>query len=117
MGERHGVIDPLLLGVTRIGGRLSRNNSGIAYHKDGSVVRYGLFAPGGADTIGWMPLTVRQEHLGQTLAIFTAIEAKTGQQRPDAQQRAFLQLVNGAGGIGLWGTSASAIIEDLKRRM
>ena len=109
MAERRDVIDPILLGATKLGGRLSRNNSGLAHHLDGSKVRYGLFVPGGSDCIGWMPRTMTAADAGRTFAIFTAIEAKTERVVLTPEQRLFLDLVNKAGGIGLWGRDAAVV--------
>ena len=51
MSERDR-IDELLVRASKLGLRLSRNNSGVAFHKDGKVTRYGVF-PGGSDLLGW----------------------------------------------------------------
>jgi hypothetical protein len=109
MAERDAVIDPLLLGASEAGHRLFRNNSGIAFHKDGSAVRYGV-GLGGSDTIGWTRLVVTPEMVGKTVAVFTAIEAKTGKQKPSKDQETFLKVVHEAGGIALWGNDAREIL-------
>lgn len=114
MAERDALIDPILLGASAMRGRLFRNNSGVAFHKDGSVVRYGVGQPGGSDVIGWMPWTVRPRDVGLTIAVFTAIEAKTGAQKPTEAQDRFLEIVRKAGGLGLWGNDPAKILDELK---
>jgi hypothetical protein len=116
MPERDEVTDPVLLGASGLGCRLARNNSGVAFHQDGSVVRYGVF-PGGSDLIGWSPLLITPEHVGITVAIFTAIEAKTRTVSLTKPQRDFLDIVNRAGGIGLWGRDPKRILAELQARL
>lgn len=55
--------------------------------------------PGGSDLIGWRIVPVTEDMVGQRLALFTAIECKTGRQRPTEKQRRFLDAVDGAGGV------------------
>ena len=114
MAERVDVLDPVLLGATALGGRLFRNNSGIAFHKSGDVVRYGLASPGGSDLIGWMPFTVTAEDVGRRLAIFAAIEGKWGATRLTEAQKAFLATVEAAGGIALTGKEPDELLAQLK---
>lgn len=79
--------------------RLFRNNSGVAYHPDGSRVVYGVASPGGADLIGWTTITVTPEMVGRRVAVFTAVEVKAPAGRLSPAQRAFLAAVEAAGGI------------------
>lgn len=79
--------------------RLFRNNSGVAFHADGSRVVYGVASPGGADLIGWTTVTVTPAHVGRPLAVFTAAEVKTPAGRLSPAQRTFLAAVEAAGGI------------------
>ena len=62
-------------------------------------MRYDIANPGGSDLIGYVPVTITPEHVGRTLAVFVAIEAKSeiGPLRPE--QRKFLHVVNAHGGI------------------
>jgi hypothetical protein len=117
MPERDAVIDPVLLGASALGFRLFRNNSGVAFHQDGSVVRYGVANPGGSDCLGWSLFHVKPADVGRTLAVFTAVECKTGHQRPTPEQRRFIQVVNDAGGIALWGTDPAVILGQLALRL
>lgn len=53
---------------------------------------------GSSDLIGYRRLVVGPEHMGQSLAVFAAVEVKTAKGRPSAEQSTFLQHVNAAGG-------------------
>ena len=78
--------------------RLFRNNQGIATHAGGQRVKYGLANPGGSDLIGLHAVTITPDMVGQTLAVFTALEIKTptGAIRPE--QRTFIEFVRSFGG-------------------
>jgi hypothetical protein len=113
MSERD-LIDQLLLATSKEGWRFSRNNAGIAYHKDGSVVTYGVFSPGGSDLLGWMPHRVTSADVGRVIAIFAAIEVKTGKGRLTEDQQRFMTIVERAGGIAAWGRDVETIMAKLK---
>lgn len=85
------------LAVSRGPTRLWRNNTGALRDEQGRLVRFGL-CEGSADLIGYSTVTIGPEHLGQRLAVFTAIEVKTPTGRPTAQQAAFLEHIQQAGG-------------------
>lgn len=103
----------VLTHMTQLGARLHRNNVGEAWagkgvtQKDGSVkikapsrVKYGLCV-GSSDHIGWTPVIVGPEHVGQTVAVFTAVEEKTlAYPRLTADQANWLTQVTAAGGLG-----------------
>lgn len=78
--------------------RLWRNNTGKIIGQDGRMVTFGL-CPGSADLIGYRSITITPEMVGQTVAVFAAIEVKAPQGRPTAEQTAFLQHVREAGGV------------------
>ena len=81
--------------------RLFRNQVGsLPDPRTGRLVTFGL-ARGSADLIGWRTITVTQAMVGTRLAIFTSIEVKvpTGRVRPE--QQAWLEAVQGAGGIAV----------------
>lgn len=86
-----------------------RNNQGVARYPDGSAVKYGIANPGGSDLIGWTSRTVTANMVGQKIAIFTAIEVKTGTGRLSAPQEQFLKCVESAGGIAVVARSESDI--------
>jgi hypothetical protein len=77
---------------------LFRNQSGF-YIQDGRPIRYGIANPGGADLIGWTPIEITPDMIGQRVAIFTALEVKTEKGRPTKEQLAFIEAVKRAGGI------------------
>jgi hypothetical protein len=80
--------------------RVFRNNSGkLPDPRTGRYVQFGVASPGGSDLIGWRTITVEPEHVGQQLAVFTAIEIKTATGRITPAQHNFLEAVRKAGGI------------------
>jgi VRR-NUC domain len=109
------LIDMVLLRTSQANMRFARNNSGIAFHKDGSAVAYGLFSPGGSDLIGWVPHKVTALDVGREIAIFAAVELKTGRQELTEEQRRFLRIVSRAGGIAAWGRDVETVMEKLQR--
>ena len=77
--------------------RLWRNNVGALRDERGRLVTYGL-CKGSSDLIGLSQVVIGPEHLGQTLAVFTALEVKTTKGRMREEQEKFLQLVQQLGG-------------------
>jgi hypothetical protein len=77
--------------------RLWRNNVGALRDERGRLVTYGL-CKGSSDLIGLRQVLIGPEHLGQTLAVFTAIEVKAPGGRLREEQRSFLALVEAFGG-------------------
>ena len=114
MSERD-LIDQFLLAASQEGWRFARNNSGIAFHKDGSAVRYGLFTPGGSDCIGWIPHRVTSADVGRVIAIFAAVEMKTKREPLSLEQERFLTIVSRAGGMAAWGRDLDTILGKLRR--
>ena len=100
---------PLMLEATRLGGRLFRNNVGLARYRGRAgvqQVRYGL-APGSSDLIGWTPD-----------GRFWAVEAKRPgwRQTPSwlqSDQNKFLLAVCLAGGVGVVVTSIEELAASL----
>lgn len=100
----------ILKAVSGLGARLFRNNVGtgwvgeVQHNGDFVIIRNARplqagLCEGSADLIGWTPVTITAEHVGQTVAVFTALEIKTGRQRARPEQQRFLDAVQGAGGI------------------
>ena len=102
------------LAAARRGHQMWRNNVGVATDATGRVVRYGLANVSkqmnakikSSDYIGITPVKITQDMVGQTIGVFTAIEAKRSDWtfRPNdmhtqAQSR-FIQLVTDCGGLG-----------------
>jgi hypothetical protein len=78
--------------------RLWRNNTGRLRDERGQLVTFGL-CPGSADLIGYRSVTVTADMVGQTLAVFAAVEVKAPTGRPTPEQTAFLEHVTAAGGL------------------
>lgn len=94
--ETH-LVRRLMLRATELGARLFRNNVGQYIDRNGNVIRYGL-CNGSSDLIGWTPVTITPDMVGRTVAVFTAVEAKTLTGRPTMAQIGFLDAVRAAGG-------------------
>ena len=62
-------------------------------------MQFGVASPGGSDLIGYRQVVIGPEHVGRTMAVFTAVEVKSATGRATAEQRAFIQHVKQAGGI------------------
>ena len=90
---------------SKLGGRLSRNNSGVLQDKRGTFVHFGVFSPGGSDLIGFLPTLITPDMVGRKIAVFTALEIKVGKTKTTEQQYNFIKTVNHNGGI-------AAIIHD-----
>lgn len=86
------------------GGRLFRNNVGLAVDAFGQHIRYGL-AVGSSDLIGWMTRG--------GVAVFTAVEVKAGRRKPTEEQTRFLDAVRAAGGIAILAYSVTDFIEGV----
>lgn len=113
------------LALARMGAQVWRNNSGAYQDESGRWVRYGLANDSAqlnaqiksSDLIGGTPLVIQPHHVGQTIAVLTAIECKKpgwhltpGDKRGQAQKR-FIDLVVGIGGFGGFATGP----DDLAR--
>jgi hypothetical protein len=65
-------------------------------------LRFGVCNPGGSDLIGWRPIEITREMVGQTLAQFVAVECKTdGYSTASKEQKQFLGEVAKAGGVAV----------------
>ena len=53
---------------------------------------------GSSDVIGWRTLTITPDMVGQQVAVFTALEVKTGRAKPTKDQQRFLDAVTHMGG-------------------
>ena len=78
--------------------RLWRNNTGTLPDRQGRPVRFGL-CKGSSDLIGLRTITIGPEHVGQTMAVFAAVEVKSATGRPTPDQRAFIDTVQSMGGL------------------
>lgn len=94
------------------GVRVTRNNVGALIPQGGTQpVRFGLFNESAgvnalvksSDLVGWRPVLITRAHVGTRLAQFWARECKRpswvpGQDPREEAQRAFVRMVNAAGG-------------------
>jgi len=78
--------------------RLLRNNCGQFRTEDGRYIRYGVGNPGGSDLIGWVTVTITPDMVGQTVAVFVAVEVKSPGKKAKPEQQRFLDAVNRLGG-------------------
>lgn len=92
------LVRALLLHGSSLGGRWFRNNTGMLMDARGNRVRYGLCV-GSSDVVGWTPVVIGPEHVGRTLAVWTAFECKVGRNTTTVEQGAFLAAVKAQGGI------------------
>lgn len=123
----HNLHREIMLACSRGSARLFRNNTGqgwigkAEHLGDGSVLIHDArplhagLVRGGSDLIGWRSVRVEQHHVGRILALFTAIEAKTGRGHLTAEQRAFIQAVIAAGGLAGEARSVHEAEEILSR--
>ena len=118
----HAIQSALRIAASRCGWRVFRNNVGAFWQgseefrlADGSVllrnarrVRCGLVA-GSGDLIGWRPVTITPDMVGQTIAQFVSVEVKTETGRVSTPQRRWKSAVNAAGGHALIARDADAL--------
>ena len=93
--------------------RLWRNNVGALRDERGRLVTYGL-CKGSSDLIGLRQVLIGPEHLGQTMAVFSAIEVKAPKGRLREEQRSFLELVERFGGSSGVATSVEEAARVLR---
>lgn len=92
------LLGKLLVRLSALGARIFRNNVGRLQDRNGRWVQYGLCV-GSSDLIGYLPVTITPAHVGQTLAVFVAIEGKSERGTLRPEQRQFLKVVQAHGGI------------------
>jgi hypothetical protein len=63
-------------------------------------IKYGLY-PGSGDWIGWTETVITPEMVGQKIAVFTSIEAKTLNDKMHRNQKLWKTNVQKAGGVAL----------------
>ncbi len=117
------VLRAILLAVSKVGARLFRNQVGayriarptcIECQRFGRVLRSGLCV-GSSDLIGWRPVTVTQDMVGQRLAVFVALEVKRlDGGRTSDEQAAFVAAVQRAGGIAAVVRSDAEAVDALR---
>lgn len=96
--------------ATDLSARLFRHNVGQAWtgdvtkNRDGSITIHNprpfkSGVPGMSDLIGWTPVKVTADMVGQTVAVYTAVETKTGRGRASDVQKNFIAAVVKSGGL------------------
>ena len=109
-GIRNALVDEGLFFRANVGkgwtGEAERvSRSGVRFVPDGSVILRDArpfdtgLPPGFSDLFGARPVKITADMVGQTLAVFTAIEVKTKTGRVQMRQERFLDAVSFAGGI------------------
>ncbi len=78
--------------------KLFRNNVGMATLKNGKKIKFGL-CTGSSDLIGWTTKRITLDMIGKDVAVFTAIEVKTGKGKVSEKQRNFLLQIIKDGGL------------------
>lgn len=104
------IVREILKAITGIGARAFRQNTGMGWagqatriNHDTVVVKHARplhagLCKGSSDIIGWTPVEITPDMVGQRVAVFTAIEVKKS-SRATQQQIRFINAVNAAGGI------------------
>jgi hypothetical protein len=121
MAEAH-VLKNTLLEISSCGGLGFRNNRGMFLTLDGNrKVRAGLEAHGSSDIIGLYPMKITPDMVGQTVAVFMAIETKNEKWKRvsgarEEQQQQFISVVKGHGGIGGFVNNSSQVKSIIQER-
>ena len=80
---------------------LKKNAQGVARTYDGKrVIKYGL-GVGTGDAIGYVSRLIKPEDVGKKIAVFVSVEAKAAGGRASEEQKAFVEQVNGDGGMAM----------------
>lgn len=77
--------------------KIFRNNTG-SLKQGNRTVHFGL-CRGSSDLIGWTPVEITPDMVGQTVAVFTAVEVKTPKGRATKEQKNFIDRVLKDGGL------------------
>ena len=91
----------VMVTVSKLGGRVFRNNTGALMDARGVPVRYGL-CTGSSDLIGWTKD-----------GRFLAIEVKRPNKRPTKKQQNFIDLVNSFGGLAFVATCEQDVLDNM----
>lgn len=104
------IVRQVQMAASKLGGRLFRTNAGMAWAgksrrlPDGSVIipharPFHGVPEGHPDTVGFVPVTITPEMVGQTFARVIYIEVKTEKGRVSDGQRTFIDMVRRMGGL------------------
>jgi hypothetical protein len=82
------------------GTRLWRNHSGrVQCARTGRWHPFGIPGKGGADLIGIQQVVITPEMVGQTVAVFLAVEVKSATGKVTTDQKNFLKFISDSGGL------------------
>jgi len=98
MSKEADIMRKIQVALSKVGARVLRNNTGALKNDRGDWVKYGL-GVGSSDLIGWTPVKITPEMVNAVVAVFTAIEVKTGYAKATPEQEQFISAVIQAGGI------------------
>jgi hypothetical protein len=98
--REQSIMQRVQLEASRKGWRVFRNNVGQLLDARGVPVRYGLMV-GSGDLIGWRPVTITPEMVGQTLAQFVSLEVKGPRGVVSEAQQRWAGMVERAGGLAI----------------
>lgn len=111
-------LDHVRMHASEQGTTLFRNQVGLYELADGRTLRSGLCV-GSSDLIGWTTVEITPEMVGQRIAVFTAIEAKSPQlkaPKPTTDQQRFINAVELNGGIAFVTNNLEHCLNTLKRK-
>ncbi len=108
------LVGRLIKAASRYGARLWRNQVGSYRLADGRYISSGLCV-GSSDLIGYRVVVVTPEMVGQKIAVFCAIEAKSATGRASDRQQEFIRQVAFDGGIAQVVRSERELEITLKR--
>lgn len=95
----------ILISCSAGNSRLFRNQVGMYELADGRWLASGIGDKGGSDLIGWTKTVITPDMVGQSVAVFTALEIKQPGKKPKPEQVNFIAQVKLAGGIAGVATS------------
>ena len=86
------------VGTGWAGRYLGRDAAGVTLIANARPLHAGLVV-GSSDLIGWRTVTITEGMVGRRVAVFAALEAKTGGGRLTVEQANFIKAVKAAGGF------------------
>lgn len=116
-----------MLAASRAGSTVFRQNVGTGWTGDSFRSPKGVFienprplhaglCKGSSDLIGWTPVTITEDMVGSTVAVFTALEIKGPSGKLTSEQAHFLAQVHRAGGIAEVVRDPDKVPEIIRRR-